>query len=307
MQYFVSPAPHIRSKDSTASLMLDVLTALAPAVVAGCWLFGWSAARVVLISVVACVLFEYLYQKLTHQPIRINDLSAAVTGVIFALNLPPTAPWWMILIGAAVAIVLVKQLFGGIGDNFLNPALVARAVLLTSWPAHMTASNTASAYVLDGVSSATLLTPGSAVNATMLDMLVGRIPGSIGEVCKIAILIGLVYLLVKKVISWHIPVIMLATFALSSLLFGADPLKAVLTGGVMFGAVFMATDYVTSPMTSLGKSIYAFGCGLMVALIRNFGAYPEGVTYAILLMNVATPLIDRATKPKVYGEVKTRA
>lgn len=311
MPFSVSAAPHIVQKDSTASLMLDVLTALAPCVIAGVWLFGLNALRVVLLSVVFCVGIEYLYQKLAHKPIRINDLSAAVTGVIFALNLPPTAPWWMILVGSLTAIVLVKQLFGGLGHNFMNPALAARAVLLASWPAHMTASNTASAFVLpfDAVSSATMLTPDSAISGgvAMIDLIVGRIPGSIGEVCKIAILIGLAYLLVKKVISWEIPVVLVGTFMIFSALFNQDPVMSVLTGGVLFGAVFMATDYVTSPMTRIGQCVYAFGAGLIIAVIRSFGSYPEGVTYGILLMNIATPLIDRALRPKVYGEVKANA
>ena len=309
MQFIASPAPHVHHKDRTATLMLDVLTALMPAVVAGVWLFGWNALRVIALSVVFCVGLEFGWQKLTGKPVRINDLSAAVTGVIFALNLPSTAPWWMILIGAAVAILLVKQMFGGLGCNFMNPALAARAVLLASWPTLMTATNTASAYPLpfDTVTSATVLVPGNTLNASMIDLMIGRIPGTIGEVCKVAILIGLVYMLVRKTITWHIPITMIASFMAFELLFGLDPVAGVLSGGILFGAVFMATDYVTSPMTGLGQIIYAVGAGLIVALIRAFGGYPEGVTYAILLMNIVTPLIDRAIKPRVYGEVKTHA
>lgn len=306
MQLTASTAPHVHHRDRTATLMLDVITALVPSAAAGIWLFGWNAARVILLSTVFCVLLEMIWQKLTKKPIRINDFSAAVTGIILALNLPPTAPWWMILIGAAVAIVLVKQMFGGIGCNFVNPALAARAVLLTSWPTLMAASNTSSAYVtpFDGVTSATLLTPGNGLNVSMIDMLLGRIPGTIGEVCKVAILIGFVYLLIRRTITWHIPVVMLASFAAFSAIFGQNPVTALLTGGIMFGAVFMATDYVTSPMTHAGQAIYAAGAGLIVALIRSFGGYPEGVTYGILLMNLATPLIDRAIRPRIYGEVK---
>ena len=304
-----SAAPHVHAKDSTATLMLDVIAALMPCVVAGIWLFGYRAAIVVAVSVAACVLTELVCQKIAKKPIRINDLSAVVTGIILALNLPSTAPWWMILIGAIIAIGLVKQLFGGIGDNFLNPALTARAVLLASWPARMTATNTASAYPLpfDTVTSATVLTPETTLNTTMVDMLVGRIPGTIGEVCKVAILLGLVYLLIRRTITWHIPVVMVGTFMLSAWAFGLDPIHAVLSGGILFGAVFMATDYVTSPMTKWGQVIYAAGAGLIVALIRAFGSYPEGVTYAILFMNVVTPLIDRAVKPRIYGEVKSHA
>ncbi|MBR5804801.1 MAG: RnfABCDGE type electron transport complex subunit D [Clostridia bacterium] len=306
MQLTASTAPHVHHRDRTATLMLDVITALVPSAAAGIWLFGWNAARVILLSTVFCVLLEMIWQKLTKKPIRINDFSAAVTGIILALNLPPTAPWWMILIGAAVAIVLVKQMFGGIGCNFVNPALATRAVLLTSWPTLMAASNTSSAYVtpFDGVTSATLLTPGNGLNVSMIDMLLGRIPGTIGEVCKVAILIGFVYLLIRRTITWHIPVVMLASFAAFSAIFGQNPVTALLTGGIMFGAVFMATDYVTSPMTHAGQAIYAAGAGLIVALIRSFGGYPEGVTYGILLMNLATPLIDRAIRPRIYGEVK---
>ena len=309
MQWKVSAAPHVHAKDSTATLMLDVIAALMPCVVAGIWLFGYRAAIVVAVSVAACVLTELVCQKIAKKPIRINDLSAVVTGIILALNLPSTAPWWMILIGAIIAIGLVKQLFGGIGDNFLNPALTARAVLLASWPARMTATNTASAYPLpfDTVTSATVLTPETTLNTTMVDMLVGRIPGTIGEVCKVAILLGLVYLLIRRTITRHIPVVMVGTFMLSAWAFGLDPIHAVLSGGILFGAVFMATDYVTSPMTKWGQVIYAAGAGLIVALIRAFGSYPEGVTYAILFMNVVTPLIDRAVKPRIYGEVKSHA
>lgn len=304
----VSPAPHVHSKDTTATLMLDVIAALMPCVVASIWLFSWNAVRVIAISVAACVLMEMVYQKLTKRTIRINDLSAVVTGIILALNLPATAPWWMILVGCAVAIILVKQLFGGIGDNFVNPALAARAVLLASWPAHMTGASAFTVPFTDGVTGATILSDAAAAeNYTMIDLLIGRIPGSLGEVCKIAILLGLVYLLIRKTITWHIPVVLLGTFALFSFLFGQDPLLSLMTGGVLFGAVFMATDYVTSPMTGWGKVIFAFGAGLIIALIRSFGGYPEGVTYGILLMNCATPLIDRVTGPRLYGRVKQNA
>lgn len=310
MIYSVSPAPHIHSRETTASLMLDVITALMPCVAAGIWLFGWNAARVILISVALCVLFEYASQKLLGRKVAINDLSAVVTGVILALNLPPTAPWWMIAVGALVAIVLVKQLFGGLGHNFMNPALSARAVLLASWPVYMTAGNASSAFVtpFDAVSSATLLTENSTlVDVPMLELFIGRIPGCIGEVSKLAILIGLGYLLVRKTISWHVPVILTGTFMLFSWLFGYEPMQAVLSGGVLFAAVFMATDYVTNPMTDQGRCVFAFGAGLIIALIRAFGSYPEGATYGILLMNIATPLIDRVLKPRIYGEVKADA
>jgi len=314
----VSTAPHIFARNTTTILMRDVLTALLPTVAAGIWFFGWNAARVVLICVVSCVLLELLWQLLLKKPVTIKDLSAVVTGVILAMNMPSTAPWWMLVIGSAVAILLVKQLFGGIGDNFVNPAIAARAVLLASWPALMSGG----AYVtpFDGVSSATPLAifsqsaeavsnaaSNAVISPSMMDLFLGRIPGCIGEVSKIAILLGLAYLLLRKTITWHIPVTMIASFMLFTLAFGGDPLQGVLMGSVLFGAVFMATDYVTCPMTHTGQMIFAAGAGLILALIRAFGGYPEGTTYAILLMNVLTPLIDRVTRGRIYGEVKSRA
>ena len=309
-RFAVSAAPHIFAKDTTAVLMLDVITALMPTVAAGIWLFGWAAARVILICVASCVALEFLWQVIFKKTITVNDLSAVVTGIILAMNMPSTAPWWMLIVGSAVAILLVKQLFGGIGDNFVNPAIAARAVLLASWPALMSGS----AYVtpFDAVSGATPIALLSGVGGTtavpsLMECFIGRIPGCIGEVSKIAILLGLAYLLLRKTITWHIPVTMIGSFMLFTWLFGGDPLQGVLIGSVMFGAVFMATDYVTCPMTHKGQMIFAGGAGLLIALIRAFGGYPEGTTYAILLMNVLTPLIDRMTRGRIYGEVKTHA
>ena len=312
-RFAVSAAPHIFSKDTTAVLMLDVIAALMPTVVAGIWLFGLTAARVILICVVSCVGFEFLWEVLLKKPITVNDLSAVVTGIILALTMPANAPWWMLVVGSAVAILLVKQLFGGIGDNFVNPAATARAVLLASWPALMSGS----AYVtpFDAISGATPIAlfsqssevAANAITPSTLDLFIGRIPGCIGEVSKIAILLGLVYLLIRKTITWHIPVTMIASFMCFTWLFGGDPLQGILIGSVLFGAVFMATDYVTCPMTHKGQMIFAGGAGLMIALIRAFGGYPEGTMYAILIMNVLTPLIDRMTRGKIYGEVKARA
>ena len=201
MQWKVSAAPHVHAKDSTATLMLDVIAALMPCVVAGIWLFGWRAALVIAISVAACVLTELVCQKIAKKPIRINDLSAVVTGIILALNLPSTAPWWMILIGAIIAIGLVKQLFGGIGDNFLNPAMAARAVLLASWPARMTAYVTASRFGVDAVSTATPLARGAEGSYSYLELLLGNVPGTIGETCKLAILAGLLLLLLTRTVT----------------------------------------------------------------------------------------------------------
>ncbi|MBQ7112642.1 MAG: RnfABCDGE type electron transport complex subunit D [Clostridia bacterium] len=305
MKLYLSTAPHIRSEQNTQSLMRDVIIALLPTTAAGIFFFGLSAAMVIALSVVSCVLFEYLWQRITKQPIRISDLSAAVTGLILGLNLPSTAPWWMPVIGALFAIVVTKQLFGGIGDNFLNPALVARAVLLASWPARMTG---ATAYAIptmwSGADAVTSATPLAGYEASTMDLFLGNIPGTIGEVCKAAILLGLVYMLVRKVITWRIPVVFLAVFAVLSLLVGENPVVELLSGGVLFGAVFMATDYTTSPMTPNGQYLYAALCGVLVCVIRNFGAYPEGVTYAILIGNIVTPLLDKYSRPKLYGKPK---
>ena len=244
-----------------------------------------------------------------------------VTGMLLGLILPVTVPWWICVIGSVCAIVLVKQLFGGIGDNFLNPALTARAVLLASWPSKLSGAAfvNPSPLFLKPVDMVTTATPlaalkaGGAGDVSIMDMLLGNIPGSIGEVCKIAIILGFVYLLIKKVISWHIPVIVTAVTAVCSFAFSwiitgncdfTVLLTSVLSGGVLFGAVFMATDYTTTPMTLKGRVIFAIGTGILIAVIRYFGSYPEGVTYAILFMNIATPLIDKYVKPRVYGSAK---
>ncbi len=305
MNLSISTAPHIRGKDSVQSIMLDVLIALLPTTIAGVYYFGKNALLLVVICVATAVLSEFLWSKLTNRPNSVKDLSAVVTGLILALNLPAGAPWWMGVIGSAVAIIIVKQLFGGIGDNFLNPALAARAVLLASWPAAMTTFTMPNYF--NTVDAATTATPLDGLEASIPDLILGRIPGSIGEVCKIAILIGFIYLLARHVISWQVPVIFLGTTALLCWAFGSNPITSVLSGGVMFGAIFMATDYTTSPMTAKGQVIFAVGCGLLVAVIRSFGIYPEGVTYSILLMNIMTPLIDKYIAPKLYGEVKKNA
>ncbi len=300
MKLRLSPAPHIRCPESTDRIMLDVIIALLPASAVAVWYFGNAAAFLAALGLGSAVLFEFLYQKLTHKAVRVKDLSAAVTGLLIGLNLPASAPWWIPVIGSFLAVVLVKQLFGGIGDNFVNPALAARAILVASWPARMSAF-TAPTY-WSGADAVAMATPLSGEGSyTALDLFLGHVPGAIGEVCKAAILLGFLYLLLRRVISWRIPVTLVAVFALCMLLFGADPLTSVLTGGVLFGAVFMATDYTTSPMTPAGQFVYAAFAGLIIAVIRSFGAYPEGVTYGILVMNVVTPLIDKYIKPRVYG------
>ena len=299
----LSTAPHVHHPVTTQRLMLFVIIALLPAAAAGVYAFGLPALLVLCISMASAVLSEFLWQKIARKPVRINDFSALVTGLILGLNLPATAPWWLAMIGSAFAVIIVKQLFGGLGDNFLNPAMAARAVLLASWPVHMTnyVAPTFFDSSIDAVATATpLVKPGT----QLMDLFLGNIPGTIGEVSKAAILIGFLFLLITKTIQWQIPVVMVGSVALFSWMFGADPLAAILSGGVLFGAVFMATDYVTNPMTPWGQAIYAFGIGLIVSLIRQFGAYPEGVTYGILLMNIATPLIDRFLPRKIYGHQK---
>lgn len=306
MSLHVSSAPHVHSKDSTQTIMRDVLIAMLPTTVMGVYCFGFNAALLCVLGVAAAVVAEYGYQKITRQRVRIGDLSAAVTGLLVALNLPGNAPWWMPVVGSFIAIVLVKQLFGGIGDNFMNPALTARGIMLASWPVRMTAWYLPTfCKGVDAVSSATVL---GGYEASTYDMFMGFIPGTIGEVSKIAILIGFIYLLIRKVISWRIPVVFVGTFAVLAAIFRMDQdvLTSVLSGGLLFGAVFMATDYTTSPMTEVGQYIYAFGCGLILAVIRKWGSYTEGVTYAILIMNVATPLIDKFVKIRVYGQKKPK-
>lgn len=302
MSLYISTAPHVRSQQNTRSLMLDVIIALMPATIAGIYYFGVNAALLVVISTFSAVLFEYLWQKLTHKTIRVGDLSAAVTGLLVGLNLPPTAPWWLPVIGSGLAIILVKQLFGGIGDNFVNPALAARGILLASWPVRMTAFVLPTCFSgADATTSATVL---AGYEASYMDMFLGNIPGCIGEVCKAAILLGFLYMLIRGVITWRIPVTFLAVVFVFSAILGNDPLQAILCGGVMLGAVFMATDYTTSPMSAKGQFIYAAGCGIIVVIIRYFCNYPEGVTYAILVMNIVTPLLDKYVKPRLYGRLK---
>ncbi len=313
MSLRLSTGPHILHKDTVQSLMLNVIIALLPTAATGIYFFGYRAAMLIAVSILTAVVCECVWQKLMKQKVRISDLSAVVTGLILGLNLPANAPFWLPIVGSALAIILVKQLFGGLGHNFMNPAMFARAALLASWPVYMTKYmlpqrvlfGSAAPMEADAIASATPLI--SAKQWTTLDLFVGNIPGSIGEVCKAAILLGFAYLLVKKVITWHVPVFFAGSVAALSFLLGSDPLQAVLTGGVLFGAVFMATDYVTNPMGHIGQCIFGFMCGLIVVVIRKFGGYPEGVTYAILFMNCMTPLIDRYTKNKIYGEVKQHA
>lgn len=319
----VASSPHIRSEQTTMRIMLDVLIALIPAGVMGVYYFGTGALYTILACVLSAVLWEALIQKITKKPVTISDLSAAVTGLLLAYNLPSTVPLYIPIVGSGVAIILVKQIFGGIGHNFVNPALAARAVLLASWVGSMSgAAFIIPGNVADAVSSATadaltVATPLSngASGYTYWQLLIGQIPGCIGETCKLALLAGGLYLIARRVISFKIPFAMILTvfvlFLVSSgsLYEGNDSaLYQILSGGLFLGAFFMATDYTTSPVTPLGQWIMGIGCGLLVFVIRKYNpSYPEGCSYAILIMNLFVPLIDRFTKPRVFGEVKQRA
>lgn len=319
MLYNVSGAPFIRSKTDTSTIMRDVLFALVPALVMAVWQFGLKALLNVVISVVACVGFEYGYRKLMKKHDTIGDLSACVTGILLVFCMPVGATWWMIVLGAFFSIVVVKQLYGGIGKNFLNPALAGRAFLL-SYPILMTtwAVPTALKGVVDGETMATplsyLYTGGAETLPeyfTAGKMFLGAIPGCIGEVSALALLLGGAYLVWRKVISVRIPGAFIGTVAILTLVFGREGygnvewmLLNLFSGGLMLGAIFMATDYATSPVTPNGQLIFGVGCGVLTVLIRYFGGYPEGVSYAILIMNLLTWAIDKATPQTQFGITK---
>lgn len=305
--FSVSLSPHVRDSASTRRIMLQVCLALLPALAFGVWAFGLYALLVVALSVASAVGTEALVQRCLKRPIAISDGSAAVTGLLLGLTLPPEAPWYVPVFGAVFAIFIAKQVFGGLGDNFVNPALAGRAFLLACWPVEMTSYP--NPFAVDALTSATpLADAGFAQSAAALqNAYLGFVPGTIGETCKLALLLGAAYLLLRRVIDWRIPVAYLGSLALLSWAFGENGLLSIGLGGVILGAFFMATDYVTSPITPWGKLVYGVGCGLITFAIRTWGAYPEGVTYAILLMNVAAPLIDRGFRPRKYGEVKEHA
>lgn len=293
----LSSSPHIRTKNSTQKIMLNVIISLLPVLFAAVYIYGFRVLVLTLVTVASCVLAEFVTQKAMNKPIRIRDLSAVVTGMLLAFNMPVTFPFWMAIFGGIFAIVIVKEFFGGIGNNFMNPALAARAVLLASWPTQM------GNFVLDGVSTST---PLSGKPVEIMDLFLGNIGGVMGEVSKVAILIGLAYLLFTKVISIRIPLVYVATCAILLYIFKYDmeeTIMQLLSGGLLFGAVFMLTDYSTSPMSNLGQVIFAFGAALLTVIIRVYGGYPEGVSYGILMMNVCTPLIDKYIKPKTFGRV----
>mgnify|MGYP000928902174 CR=1 FL=1 len=316
-QLIVSPAPHIRARQSTAGIMWMVVTSLIPAAAAGVVLFGRPALVVIVSSILAAVLAEAFCQRVMGRRITVGDGSAVVTGLLLALTLPPELPWWMTASGAAFAIIIGKQVFGGLGHNLFNPALAGRAFLLASWPGAMmtwkwpAASLSWAGESVDAIGGATVLglarqgffaKHGVAVPYSQLFM--GNIAGSLGETSALALLIGAVFLLAFRVIDWRIPLGYLGTLAILALLAGQDPIFHLLTGGVLLGAFFMATDYVTTPITPGGRFFFGLGCGVLTFLIRIYGGYPEGVTYAILLMNAAAPLLEKATIPKRFGEVR---
>ena len=305
-QLIVASSPHLVTKNSTQRIMLDVLIALLPATVAASLIFGLRALLLIAVTVLSSVLFEYLFRLLLHRRNTVSDLSAAVTGLILALNLPAELPIWQAVFGSLVAIVVVKQLFGGIGKNFANPALTARIILLLSFTSSMNSYSVRKAGgVWDLVSSATPLASslGGGEETSYLTLFLGDHAGAIGETCALALLIGLAYLLIRRVITWHIPVSFVGTVALLSLIGGRDVLFQVLSGGLLLGAIFMATDYVTSPASPIGKLVFGVGCGAITVLIRFFGG-TEGVSYAILMMNILTPYIDRLTRRRPLGVPK---
>lgn len=326
MKLVISASPHIDSGATTRKIMGDVLIALCPALIAAIVIFGWRALLVTAVCAAACVFFEWGFEKLCHKPSTIGDLSAVVTGVILVYNLPVSIPLWQAVFGCLVAIVAVKQLFGGIGKNFVNPALAGRAALVASYAGTMSgawadpqAGWVPLAGTADVVTAATPLAymktgdmAGLTSQYSVTDMFLGNIGGSLGEISALLLIVGGAYLIWRKVISWQTPAAYIATVAVLTFLFpkgGADNLQfmlySIFGGGLMLGAFFMATDYTTSPVTKTGQLIFGLGCGLLTVFIRYFGSYPEGVCYSIMIMNLVVALIDKAVKPSRFGVVKS--
>ena len=326
LKLIATSSPHIRAAENTRSIMLDVIVAMMPALLFAIWQFGFRALLLTAVSVVGCVFFEWLYRTLMKKPQSVNDLSAVVTGILLAFVSPVTIPYWMILIGDFFAIIVVKQLFGGIGKNFINPALAGRAALVASYAGPMTtwidpAANTApvigsTADIITAATPLAYMKQGQFAELTaqydLTDMLLGKIGGSMGEVSALLLILGGLYLIWRKVISWHTPVAYIATVAVLTFLFPQGDasnvqwmLYSVLGGGVMLGAFFMATDYSTSPVTKKGQLIFGIGCGLLTVFIRYFGSYNEGVCYSIMIMNLLVALIDKNVKPSRFGVEKS--
>lgn len=308
----VSSSPHIGAQTKTRNIMLDVIIALIPALIASVIFFGPRTIAVVCATVAACVLAEYICRKVMKRNNTVGDFSAIVTGMLLSFNLPSGIPIWIAVLGGVIAIVVVKQMFGGLGQNFVNPALAARIILMTSFPTAMTTWPQPMAWMngsgTDAVSTATPLALISAGNEAdvpgYLDLFLGNRGGCLGETCILALLIGGIYLIARKVISPIIPVVYIGVVAIFSALLGQDPLMQILSGGLFLGAFFMATDYVTSPLTNKGKVIYAVGCAIITVMIRTFGSLPEGVSFSIIIMNILTPHIENLTAPKAFGAKK---
>ena len=299
----VSPSPHDENYIKTSVIMLNVIIALVPAFVMSAYYFGWRSIMLTAVCIVSCVAFEFICRKLMKRDQTIGDLSAVVTGLILAMNLPVTLPPWIAVIGSFVAIVITKQLFGGIGQNFANPAITARIVLMVSFPSAMTNWVYPFWYQnpTDAVSGATPLVVNSTEQYSYLDLFIGKCGGCLGETCAAALLAGGIYLMIKKIINPAAPVAFIGTLALLSAVSGGDPLYQILSGGVFLGAFFMATDYATTPISTKGKVVFGIGCGIITFVIRSFGSYPEGVSFSILLMNILTPYIEQLTRNKVFG------
>lgn len=302
----ISPSPHVRSGNSTTKVMLDVIIALLPTIVASVFIFGWRALLVIAVCTASAVLSEYLFELICKRPVTISDLSAAVTGIILGLNLPVGIPLWQAALGSVFAIIIVKMLFGGIGKNFANPAITGRIFLFISFSTTM--SKFTSNFDTDTISGATPLQQVTDL-PSLLDMFLGKYNGCIGETCTLALLIGGIYLIVRKVITWHTPVCFIGTvFVFSWILslcgMDVNPVYQILSGGLFLGAIFMATDYVTTPQTAWGKVIFGVGAGIITVVIRQFASYPEGVSFSILLMNILTPYINSWTRKMPFGGVK---
>ncbi|MDD7515795.1 RnfABCDGE type electron transport complex subunit D [Ruminococcus flavefaciens] len=299
----VSPSPHDENYTKTSNIMLNVIIALLPAWGAAIYFFGARVISLTAVCIGSCIFFEYVCRRLMKRDNTIGDMSAVVTGLILAMNLPVTLPYWMAVIGSFVAIVITKQLFGGLGQNFANPAITARIVLMVSFPAAMTNWIKPLEYDYDAVSSATplVLAKNGSDLPSYLDLFIGKTGGCLGEVCALGLLIGGLYLAARKIISLAAPVSFIGSLFILSWISGDDPVYQILAGGVFLGAFFMATDYATTPITTKGKIVFGLGCGIITFVIRRFGSYPEGVSFSILLMNVLTPYIEQLTRTKVLG------
>ncbi len=295
----VTHAPHIRDRETVPGIMGGVLLALVPAIIAATLVFGWVSLVLIAVCGAVCILTEYFWMALRHKEagLIVQDFSAALTGVLLALTLPPTTPIWMAILGSVVAITIGKQIFGGLGFNIFNPALIGRAFLTISFPAAMTD------WVLDGQTTAT---PLGGAQASYLDLFLGNIGGSLGETSALALLLGAAYLVYRQLIDWRLPAGYLGAVLVLALVLGEDPLLQLLAGGLLLGAIFMLTDPVTSPLTRRGRWVYAVAAGVLVFMIRVWGDAPGGVLYSILIMNMAVPLLDRFLPDKVFGEVKAK-